>query len=157
MKRHGHIIWCFIFFCALALAIFALDALCQNTVSGGSKPLIPGVVSLEYAKNTGAAFSFLSGHPLLANVLSAVLTDAVAAFMLFGKMTLAARLSLGAVLTGGTCNLYMRLIYGGVNDWIKLEFMRFPLFNFADICICLGAALFAVFYLFAKENRENVA
>lgn len=157
MTNRKQILSCFILICALTFAVFALDALCQSAVGDGEKTLIPGVIGLQYGKNTGAAFSILSGRPVLANVLSAVLTVAVAAYMLFGRMTRGARLALSAVLTGGACNLYMRLVYGGVSDWIRLEFMQFPLFNFADCCICIGAALFAAFTIFAKENRNDAA
>ena len=155
MIKRKHLLYCFLLFCALAFANFALDALCQSAVGDGEKELIGGVVSLRYAKNAGMAFSLLSDRPLLANVLSAAVIAAIAAYMLFGKMALPARLSLSAVLTGGACNLYMRLVHGGVNDWINLEFVRYPLFNFADICVCVGMVLFIVFTLFAKEKPEN--
>lgn len=153
MTRKKQILQCLVLCCALALLHFLLDALCLSAVPEEGTVLIRGVVSLRYLKNTGAAFGLLSGHPLAANLLSAALLIGITAFMLFGKMRLSARLSLGAVLSGGACNLYMRLAHGGVNDWIELNFMRFPLFNFADICVCAGAALFVIFYLFAKEKR----
>ena len=155
MKNRKQILYCLLLFCALAFMIFALDALCQSAVGDGERVLIRGAVTLQYVRNTGAAFSLLSGHPAIANIISGALIVLIAAFVLFGRLSLPARLSLTAVLAGGACNLYMRLVYGGVNDWIKLEFMRFPLFNFADICVCLGAALFALFYLFAKEKPEH--
>ena len=157
MTHRKQMIYCLLLFCALAFVTFILDALCQSVVGDGERVLIRGAVTLQYVRNTGAAFSILSGHPALANVLSGALIVLIAAFVLFGRLSLPARLSLTAVLAGGACNLYMRLVYGGVNDWIKLEFMRFPLFNFADICVCLGAVLFALFYLFAKEKPEHAA
>ena len=154
MTKEKQLLRCAALFCALTFLIFALDALCLNLV-GLYKPVVRGVVSLRRVSNTGAAFSMLSGHKTLASVLSGALIALLLVFILFGRMRLSARLSLSAVLTGGACNLYMRLVYGSVRDWIELEFMRFPCFNFADICICVGALLFAVFYIFTKENDPH--
>jgi signal peptidase II len=38
----------------------------------GSVTLIPGVLALTYAENTGMAFSMLSGHSWLLGIVSAV-------------------------------------------------------------------------------------
>lgn len=47
------------------------------------------------------------------------------------------------VLIGGTSNLFDRLIYGGVVDFIHLSYgnYSFPIFNFSDVCIVLGVVL----------------
>ena len=50
----------------IAVAVFAADRV-SKILAGGIPPegipLIPGVVRLRYAENTGAAFSMFSGHP----------------------------------------------------------------------------------------------
>ena len=54
-------------------AVFAADRVTKILAVGippEGIPLIPGVVRLRYAENTGAAFSMLSGHPWLLGVLS---------------------------------------------------------------------------------------
>ncbi len=146
---------CLALICVLAFVQFALDALCQCWVGENEKELLGGIVSLRHSRNTGAAFGFLSAAPLLANLLGGALLIALTAYLLFGEMHPSAQLSLCAVLAGGACNLYMRLFRGGVSDWIELNFVRFPLFNFADICICLGAMLFLVFTLFTKDAKHD--
>ena len=35
-------------------------------------------------------------------------------------------------------------VFPGVIDYIKLDFIDFPVFNFADCCVTLGAVLFCV-------------
>ena len=45
------------------------------------------------------------------------------------------------VLGGGIGNLIDRVLNGEVVDYINLLFMRFAVFNFADICVCVGVAL----------------
>ncbi len=147
--------YCAALFCALAFVNFALDALCLRLVGDAVKPLIKGVVSLRLVKNSGAAFSLLSARPHLASIISAALILLMLAFALFGKLSAPARLSLTAALCGGACNLYSRLVHGAVNDWIQLEFVEFPVFNFADVCVCAGAALFALFYLCGKGEQPK--
>lgn len=59
--------------------------------------------------------------------------------------------SIGLILitSGGIGNLIDRLIYGGVEDFIKLPFI--PLFNLADIAICTGAVLAVVDFVKLKK------
>ena len=48
------------------------------------------------------------------------------------------------VLGGGIGNLIDRVLNGEVVDYINLLFMRFAVFNFADICVCVGVALWVL-------------
>ena len=148
---------CAILFMALALVHFVLDRLCLKLIGDGEVVLIRGVLGLRHIENTGAAFGLFSSSAALASIFSGALITLMLAFVLFGRMNLAARLCLTAALTGGACNLYMRIFYSAVNDWIELKFMDYPLFNFADICVCVGALLFAVFYLFTKDGAKDAS
>lgn len=57
------------------------------------------------------------------------------------------------VLVGGTSNLMDRFIYGGVVDFIQLSYgeWSFPIFNFADVYICLGVGLMLYNTLYEEE------
>ena len=78
-------------------------------------------------------------------------------------------LSLALILAGGVGNLIdrARMIidpeFTGVIDYIKLDFINFPIFNFADICVVVGGiSLIVVFAVLeakaAKKNKlENAA
>lgn len=116
-----------------------------------ARELIPGVVALRYAENTGAAFSALSGATWLVSGLSVALILAVTALLAADdKMSRWARLGLWLVVAGGLGNLYDRLAYGYVVDFIELLFMNFAIFNVADICVCCGAVM-AVAALFVQD------
>lgn len=48
-----------------------------------------------------------------------------------------------------------RVVNHYVVDMIQLEFIRFPIFNIADIYVCVGVALFAFYYLFIHKDAEE--
>ena len=109
-----------------------------------AQELIPGVVAVHYAENTGAAFSAFSGAAWLVTGASAALILAVTALLAAdNKMNRWARLGLWLVVAGGLGNLYDRLAYGYVVDFIELLFIDFAIFNVADICVCCGAVIAA--------------
>ena len=104
--------------------------------------LIPGVLELRYFLNDGMAFSML--------VLLGVL------WMLFArKLTPLERVAWTLVLGGGIGNLIDRIATGVVVDYINVLFMNFAIFNFADICVCVGVGLLMVWVLFDSYFKEK--
>ena len=57
------------------------------------------------------------------------------------------------IVGGGLGNLYDRIAYGYVIDFIDLQFVRFAIFNLADVAICLGAVIAAVSYILAERKN----
>jgi len=129
-----------------------IKALCRSALPGRDIVLIENIISLRLVFNTGAAFSLFENVPLASLIVSALVFAGVIVFMLLGKMSNRARLSLSFIAAGGLANLIDRVIFGSVTDMICLEFISFPVFNFADICVTLGAFAFAVTYIFGKED-----
>ena len=73
------------------LAIVALDQLSKHLVVrnipfGAQVPLLPGVVHLTYVRNTGAAFSMLSGARWLFLGLVVVFLTVVVSAVFFGAL-----------------------------------------------------------------------
>mgnify|MGYP000997499365 CR=1 FL=1 len=124
-------------------------------------PAWPGVFSWQLAHNTGAAFSLFGGSGVFLVAITALALAALAAVLLRSSAGRARRLSAPAALglwlivAGGLGNLYDRVVYGVVVDFIKLDFIRFAIFNVADIAICAGAALVAL-SLVRKEKAHDV-
>ena len=58
------------------------------------------------------------------------------------------------VITGGLSNLCDRLLYLGVVDFIKIQGYGyiFPIFNIADVSICIGIMII-LFYYFVHETE----
>lgn len=118
--------------------------------------IVPGIVGVRYAKNTGAAFSMLSSAPWLVSAISIALVIAITVFLVTDKkLDSWTRLGLWLVAAGGLGNIYDRLAYGYVVDMIEVLFMDFAIFNVADICVCCGALLAAAAMIFADTKQKK--
>ena len=122
----------------------------------GAMPLIPHVVELRFVLNQGMAFSLLSGKQLFLIAATGAALLLVAYWLFFrsrGRKLQQAALIL--VLGGGIGNLIDRVLNGEVVDYINLLFMRFAVFNFADICVCVGVALWVLVILLEETHEEK--
>ena len=119
-------------------------------------PFIPHVVELRFVLNQGMAFSLLSGKQgFLIGVTSLALC--VVAYLLFTEKMFGrvGNAGLLLVLAGGIGNLIDRALNGVVVDYINLLFMRFAVFNFADICVCVGVGLLILDVLLDSVGNKN--
>lgn len=145
----------------LAAALVGLDQLTKalvrgNIAQGEHITLIPGVVGLTYVRNTGMAFSALSGWTgLLALGSLAVSVLLVIAMWVDYFHGTAQTVLLALVLGGAVGNLIDRAALGYVTDMIEVLFFSFPVFNVADSCICVGVALLAVWVLFFDKSDQS--
>ena len=116
----------------------------------GSMDVLPGVVELRYCLNDGMAFSMLAGKQGLLIGMTSI--------MLFvRKMPLTERAAWTLVLGGGVGNLIDRVLNGVVVDYINVLFMRFAIFNFADICVCVGVGLLMLAVLLDSFKKDKTA
>lgn len=107
----------------------------------GAIPVLP-FFHLTYLENTGAAFGVGRGLNHFFTALSAVLI-AVLLYLLkaWDKKGPWVRWGLLLVVSGALGNLYDRLAYGFVVDF--LDFRVWPVFNAADSCVTVGACCLA--------------
>ena len=59
------------------------------------------------------------------------------------------------VLGGGIGNLIDRIRLKEVVDYIRVDFINFPIFNFADICVVIGAVLFCIYIICSEESEKK--
>lgn len=99
--------------------------------------VIPGILSFDYIKNYGIAFGakYKMNAIIVAN-LFLIITLIYIIYKNFNNKSLVYPLTI--VLSGGISNLFDRIIYGYVIDYISIDFFKFPKFNLADIAIILG-------------------
>ena len=121
------------------------------------QPGIPGLFSLTYVQNTGAAWSSFQGMIWLFVLIFVLFT----AFLLWELITQKCGFNvfeqwcLAVVYGGAVGNIIDRLRLGFVVDMIYLDFMEFPIFNVADCFICIGALTLIVEMLFFSKTWKE--
>lgn len=122
--------------------------------------IIPKILNLKYVENTGAAFGILSSKPLLITIFNILILLTLTIYVLIKiKDFYKSRyfFSIILIISGGFGNIIDRMINGYVTDYFEFAFISFPVFNFADIFITVGAFLLIVKLLidFIKENKKD--
>jgi signal peptidase II len=116
---------------------------------GYSIPVIPGVFRLSHVVNTGAAFSIMETWQPGRVRIGLIVFSAIAAFVLVallwraGRAFTATSVALALILGGALGNLYDRIRYHHVVDFLAVKIVHYnwPDFNVADSCIVIGACL----------------
>ncbi|MFA7449327.1 MAG: signal peptidase II [Bacilli bacterium] len=125
--------------------------------------LIPNFLYLTYTRNTGGAWSILSGNMAFLAVISAVAFIVIFLFYLknLTKQNTLKRILFAVILAGTLGNFIDRAFYKlflgseGVVDFIHFRFgtYDFPIFNVADILLTVGIITFGV--LITVEDFKN--
>jgi len=141
----------------VAIAVFVIDRLTKLAALGlldQGQPIkiIPGLFDITLVLNDGAAFGLFKGKAVFFIFISITVIAAIIIYILrnrcIGKSEFFA---LGLVLGGALGNLVDRIMFGRVVDF--LDFQIWPVFNIADSCITIGAALLAYSFLFKRSGR----
>lgn len=123
---------------------------------GASQVVWKGVLNLTYAQNTGMAFSILADRTWLLIVFSVVaLILMVVALRRALHDTPVQNALLWLLLAGGIGNLIDRLLFGYVVDFFCVQFVRFPIFNVADVCLSVAAVFLIVALLRNPPERKK--
>ena len=144
----------------ILLLIIGLDQLTKSWIESilqlhESIELIPGFFSLTYARNTGAAWSMLAGQMTFFIVLtSAVLCGLIWLMVKTPKESTWTRISFSLSMGGAIGNIIDRISFGYVRDFLDFILFGydFPIFNVADMALCIGVALLALVMLMDKEE-----
>ncbi|MEM2768786.1 MAG: signal peptidase II [Candidatus Pacearchaeota archaeon] len=131
LKKH-------IFFAILFLFLFLLDRI--------TKILF---LNKNFEKNKGSFFGILQNFPLLIIILSIFMIFFLI-YYYFKEKNFYFRLGLIFIISGIFSNLFDRIFYGYVIDWIS--FFNFSIFNIADCYLCIGIILCLVSFL----NLKNI-
>ncbi len=106
--------------------------------------LIPGFLTVDFATNTGAAFSILRGYPRALTILGILVLAGLFGYLWqkAGTVSRIERSALSLLMGGAIGNLVDRLRLGYVVDYIDVFIGQYhwPMFNLADSAICVGGA-----------------
>ncbi len=108
--------------------------------------LLPKFFSLYKVHNNGAAFSIFSGKIIFLILMNVLIFIFLFKYMKNFKINLKNKLAFGFVFGGLIGNLIDRVYLGYVIDYLKFDFKLFvfPIFNLADIMLCLGMFLLII-------------
>lgn len=151
----------------IALVVLVIDQLTKIgfqrwlKTEFNSVEVISPVLNWTLAYNRGAAFSFLANQGGWQKWFFALLGILVSSFIIayLRKIPKSARLlsvGLALVLGGAIGNVIDRMAYGHVIDFIHVHWANvwnYPVFNVADIGVCVGMAFIVIDMLFLEKKR----
>ncbi|MCR8845727.1 signal peptidase II [Paenibacillus sp. SC116] len=147
----------------LAIIVLALDQGTKWLVATRMElfeeiPIIDGFFSLFSHRNRGAAFSILEDQRWFLITVTIVVLIGIIWYLekLKHEHSSILQLGLGLILGGAVGNFIDRVISGEVVDFFKFDFgfYTFPIFNIADIGICVGVG-FVMLDAFLSVKREK--
>lgn len=114
-------------------------------VPQGEVVVVDGLFSLAYVENTGAAWGALEGRRWFLAIVAALAIIVIVYMLSKGKIKGACyNIATVMLLAGGLGNLIDRVFRGYVIDYIRTLFIDFPVYNFADILITVGACFLVI-------------
>lgn len=123
-------------------------------VPGQSLVVIPKMFHITYVLNPGAAFGLMSGQTwILIATAVIVIAGVLYAQWKMVNAPLILRLALGMIAGGALGNLYDRVKWGLVVDYLDFRVWPF-VFNFADSMIVIGVGLLLL-TLYWQEYKGN--
>jgi signal peptidase II len=141
----------------ICIDIISKRAIVENLrIERTSFPIVPNILHFTYIRNHGAAFSMLEGQPWLrwlSLVVSTILIG-VGIFKVFSNIW--EQLGFGLILAGAAGNGIDRLFFdGSVVDFIDLRFIKFAIFNWADVSINLGIVCLLIHTFIDRPRQSN--
>lgn len=141
----------------LAIIILGIDQLTKVLLYGQNMSLIGDLLWLKTVFNKGAAWgSFVGGRWFF--ICISIIAGIVFVYLLFSNKYFKSKffkVSIGFLLGGLLGNLFDRIVFAGVRDFIYLKFINFPVFNVADIAVTIGTIMLIVYILFLYSKIEN--
>ena len=148
----------------ISVIVFALDQATKYAISAhlqfGESRFIFSWFNLVLAHNKGAAFSFLANAGGWQREFFIVLTLTISLVLMWmlrsNHTNRVLAIALALVIGGAFGNLYDRVLYGHVVDFIQWHVAGYywPAFNVADSAICIGAGLL-IFDSFRKPADSS--
>ncbi len=146
----------------ISLIVIIIDRILKVLVTNNfalnvRNKIIDGFFYITNCHNEGAAFSLFSG-----NVLFLIFITLIVLFLIYRtinkeNVNKIGILAYGLLLGGILGNLYDRIFYGYVIDYLDFRIFNFnfAIFNLADAAIVVGAILLIVFEGSDNDGRKN--
>ena len=147
----------------LGILIFLLDIITKYAAEVSLKlidtiPLWKNVFHLTYVENRGIAFGMFSGERVIFIVVTILVLAMLAVIYAKTKQAQRTRFmkyAMVLIMGGAIGNLFERLIKGYVVDFLDFRLIHFPVFNVADIAVCVGAGLLMIHFLLTEDKAAS--
>ncbi|SNR71928.1 signal peptidase II [Desulfurobacterium atlanticum] len=152
----------------VAVFVFVLDRMTKllalKYLKGNVIEVVPGFFRLIYAENKGAAFSLFSSFSGIGRFVFLILVPLIVIagiiyVLIYRKeLSFIERISFSLILGGAAGNLYDRVVYGKVIDFLDFYIGKYhwPAFNVADIAVFLGTVALFLYYFLKSSREDNV-
>jgi len=120
-------------------------------------PVINKVFGLYYVENKGISFSMLSSKMALIIIITSIIMLILIYVMIKTPKTkyfMPFSIVLSVIVGGAAGNMIDRIFRGFVIDFIMLDFINFPIFNVADIFVCVGLFILVILIIFKYKDKD---
>ena len=148
----------FILTIILVIIDLTVKLIIKNTmIPNQSITIINNFFYITYVKNTGAAWSILSGRKIFLIIFSLIVIISIIYYIIKRKENNRLEsIGYSMVLSGAIGNLIDRIIYGYVIDYLDFYIFNYdyPIFNIADILIVIGIIIIFISYGGKNEKKK---
>ena len=129
----------------------------NNFILGEEKEIIKNIFSLEYVRNTGAAWGMFPNGTIFFVIFSSIVC--VMLFILYFKIPKEKKYNLLAcinimLIAGAIGNLIDRAFRHYVVDFLYFKLIDFPVFNVADIYVTVSAIILILAIMFYYKEED---
>ena len=145
----------------VSLIFFLIDLVSKILITLFEKSLPLTVINdffyLDKVTNEGAAFSMFTGYTALLILVTIFVLFYIQKYIIKDIKTKLGYFSLSILIGGILGNLFDRIVYGKVIDFLSFNIFgyNFPIFNIADTFICVGVFLLIIDYIRSDKHENN--
>lgn len=124
---------------------------------GERNVIINDVFYLTYVKNTGAAFSIFKDNTIFIIIVTVLILIGIISYIKSHLLNKYEIIGYGVILGGALGNLFDRVLYGYVVDYIDIVIFgyNYPVFNIADIGIVVGVVILFIGMIRGDNDGDN--
>ena len=149
-------------FFLLMIILIIIDQLSKffilNNKNELPKTIINNILDFNYCENRGIAFGIGEGNVQLFSIITFIIIIVIMVFILkyYYKINKISLMGITIMIAGGIGNLIDRIFRLYVVDFIDFsKLVKFPIFNFADICVVIGVIIIVISYLYINRGEQN--
>lgn len=153
MKKRPYIIAFFFFM----IDLFTKQIITHSLKLGASIKIINNLFYITYVENKGAAWSILEDHRILLLIITVVVLFLINKYMNKEELNKIENLSYGMIIGGIVGNLFDRVFYSHVIDFLDFKIFgyNYPVFNLADTFIVVGIILMVIISIRKEAYERN--